>query len=250
MIKTVCKPYGWWIEKIRSQDPFTFVRYGDGELNAIAHGRRTKNGDGHTLRNKQMRRQLIRSITQPGQAPNYYRSLWMDDRCQPVEQIARNWIPKNAPGLTWYNALAIHFKNISGENYPYFKTMRELAFPIVIIGPQHLRAINQVGCFDYAGFVEVPYRRAYFAKDRILEEALVFESPCLYSIHAGPPSPIFAHQLWKERGDSCIILDLGSILDGYVSARYGGPVEGGGPITRKFWKRRATHKLLMRNLHG
>jgi hypothetical protein len=56
--------------------------------------------------------------------------------------------------------------------------------------------------------------------------------------------------LWKERGDSCAILDLGSILDGYCSARYGGTVEGSAPITRKFWKKRATRELLRRNLTG
>ncbi len=192
---------------------------------------------------------MRRSIIQPGNAPNYYRSLWMDGNCRPMERLARDHLEKITPsGVIWWNALAIHFKNISGQGYPYFQAMRNLKMPIVVIGPAHLRNIGKAGCFDYHGFVEVPAKNAYFARDRIIEEALSFPEPCLYSVHAGPPSPILDWILWKERGDTCIILDLGSILDGYCHPKFGGP--GGGRLTRKFWKKRATREILRRNLTG
>lgn len=245
-MRTKCLPYKFWLNLISSGKPFTFVRYGDGELNAMfwkprgKGGGRTRNGDGHTLRNKKMHRQMLRSFIQPGDAPNYYRSVWMDDDCQPAERLARNYLPNIMPQDTiLYNALAIHFKNIVGENYPYFKMMRNLKMPIIVIGPAHLRNLPKAGVFEYQGFVEVPYRRAYFAQERIIKEALDFPEPCLYTIHAGPPSPIFAYRLWKARGDTCQILDLGSILDGYC-----------GKNTRKFWRRRATPELIKRNLIG
>ncbi len=245
MIKTKCLPMEYWLGKIATGKPFTFVRYGDGEWNSVVWtsrkkgGGRTKNGDGHTLRNKKMRRQMIKSILRPGNDPNYYRTAWMDGDCQPMEILARRWIPEQASHITWYNALAIHFANISGDAFPYFKLMRNLNMPLVIIGPRHLRKLPQAGVFDYQGFVEVPYRRAYFAQERIIQEALEFPEPCLYSIHAGPPSPVFAYRLWKARGNTCQVLDLGSILDGYCGAR-----------TRKFWKKRATKQIMRRNLTG
>lgn len=247
----------YWLGKIATGKPFTFVRYGDGELNALfwtsrkKGGGRTRNGDGHSLRIKQMRRQMKKSIQQPGDTPEYYRSVWMNGNCQPVERLAQEHLTSISPvGAIWYNALAIHFANISGNAHPYFKLMRNLDMPLIIIGPKHLRKLPQAGVFAYQGFVEVPYRRAYFAQERIIEEALQFPEPCLYSIHAGPPSPILAYRLWKARGNTCQILDLGSLLDGYVSRRYGGPVKGGAPITRKFWKKRATKAILRRNLTG
>jgi hypothetical protein len=195
-----------------------------------------------------MRKDLIKSILQPGKAANYYRSVWMDDQCQPMEVLARRWIPEHAAHITWYNALAIHFKNVRGQNYPYFQTMRKLKMPIVVIGPEHLRKINKAGCFDYAGFVEVPAKNSYFARERIVEEALSYPSPCFYSIHTGPSSPVIAHMLWKERGQECIIADLGSILDGYCLPELGGP--GGGKRTRKFWRHRVTKQIVRRNLRG
>lgn len=253
-MKTICKSYEWWVDKLISQDPCTFVRYGDGELNAMiwtnrAHGGgRTKNGDGHTLRNKALRRMLRQSVKGPPNDAPYYRSLWMDATCQPMERLARDHLDRLFPNVTWYNALAIHFANVEGRNYPYFQAMRAQTRPVVVIGPEHLRAVDRAGCFDYDGFVQVPYRRAFFERDRIIEEALRFPSGTLYSIHAGPPSPVLAWMLWKERGARATILDLGSILDGYVAARYGGPVQGGSPITRTFWKKRATRAILRRNL--
>lgn len=254
-VKTKCLPYRFWVNLIKKEEPFTFVRYGDGELNAIfwvsrkKGGGRTRNGDGHTLRNKQMRKQLVKSIQQPGLAPNYYRSVWMSKDCRPMERLARDHLASITPkGMVWYNALAIHFKNISGQSHAYFQAMRNLKMPIVIIGGKHLRTLGKAGCFDYHGFVEIPGKNAYHACDRIIDEALAFPSPCFYSIHAGPPSPVFAWLLWRERGNECIIADLGSILDGYGHPRLGG--KGGGRLTRTFWRKRATPAILRRNLTG
>lgn len=248
MIKTCCKPYQWWLDLIRKEEPFTFIRYGDGEWASVV-GKKTKNCDGHNLRIPQMRRQIIRSIVDvPPDEPNYYRTVWMDGNCQPVENLANRWIPNRAPDVTWYNALAIHFANISGHNYPYFEAMRNLKMNIVVIGPQHLRGIKKAGCFGYHSFVQVPYRTAYNARDRIINQALEFKPPVFYSIHAGPPAPAFAWLLWRERGDTCIIADLGSILDGYGHKKFGG--KGGGALTRKFWRERATRQILQRNLRG
>lgn len=253
---TCCKSYDWWIDKIEAEEPWTFVRYGDGELNAMfwtnrEHGGgRTKNGDGHTLRNKELRADLRQSILQPGDAPNYYRSLWMDGNCQPKERLALDHLPTLAPSVTWYNALAIHFANVMGNNYRYFEAMRTQHRPVVVIGPKHLRYISRVGCFEYTGFIEVPYKNSYFVRERVIAEALRYPPNTLYSIHTGPSSPVIAWMLWMERGDTCAALDLGSILDGYVHERYGGPVKSGAALTRSFWRKRASKELLKRNLEG
>jgi hypothetical protein len=87
--------------------------------------------------------------------------------------------------------------------------------------------------------VQVPYHSAFFDCERIIDEALAFEPPVFYSIHAGPPAPVFAWRLWKERGKTCPIWDLGSILDGFCGAK-----------TRKFWKKRCTPDIIRRNLTG
>jgi hypothetical protein len=139
------------------------IRYGDGELNGMfwtnrkKGGGRTRNGDGHSLRVKEMREQLLKTVTQPGCAKNYYRSVWMDENCRPVERLAREYLVGMMPkDVILYNALAIHFKNIVGENYPYFQAMRNLKMPIVVIGPEHLKRLNTRGVFNYSGFVQVP----------------------------------------------------------------------------------------------
>lgn len=255
-MKTIVKRYRWWIAKLESGEPYTFVRYGDGEWNGMiwtnrgSGGGRTKNGDGHTLRNKELRELLRKSVKQPPNDSNYYRSLWLDGRGVPKERLAREHADRLFPGVTWYNALAIHFANIEGRNYPYFRAMRNQQRPVVVIGPEHLRGIAKRGCFNYDGFVTVPYRKAFFERERIVEQALEYPPNTLYSIHAGPPSPVIAWEIWKERGDTCCALDLGSILDGYVHERYGGDVQTGAALTRSFWKKRATPDILERNLRG
>jgi len=119
-----------------------------------------------------------------------------------------------------------------------------------VVGPNHLRAVSEVGCFDYTGFVQVPYHNAFFQRDRIVEEALQYPPDTLYSVHAGPPSPVIAWMIWQERGQTATILDLGSILDGYTHANYGGTVQSRAALTRSFWRRRATMDILRRNLEG
>jgi len=255
MLKTMTRPFQWWVDKIRSERPFTFVRYGDGELNAMfwcgrkKGGGRTKNGDFHTLRSPELRRLLKKSITQPGAAQNYYRSLWLDQNGRPRERLARDHLSTVSPeGVTWWNALAIQAALNAGRGHAFFQAMRGQERPIVLVGPEHLRKVNKAGCFNYAKFVQVPYRRAFFARERIVEDALEVEGPALYSVHAGPASPVIAWMLWKERGDVATVLDLGSILDGYPDKRFGGP--GQGKMTRSFWKKRATKAIIQRNLHG
>jgi len=138
-MKTIRKPYEWWIAKLEREEPWTFVRYGDGEWNAMVWtnrangGGRTRNGDGHTLRNKEMRSMLRKSIKQPPNDGNYYRSLWLDDNGEPHEKLARDHADNLFPGVTWYNALAIHFANVEGRNYPYFQAMRNQHRPVVVV---------------------------------------------------------------------------------------------------------------------
>ena len=255
-MKTVCKPFEWWVDQIEQEEPFTFVRYGDGEWNGMvwtnrAHGGgRTKNGDGHTLRNKELRAALRKSIKQPPNDAAYYRSLWMDGNCQPHERLAQEHADRLFPGVTWYNALAIHFANVEGRAYPFYWAMRNQKRPVVVVGPNHLRYIGKAGVFEPDGFVQVPYHNAFFARDRIVEEALTYPPDTLYTVHAGPASPVITWMIWQERGETCSALDLGSILDGYVHARYGGPVESGAALTRSFWKKRASREIVRRNLTG
>lgn len=233
--KTRCESYKFWCEKVRKCNPFAFTRYGDGEWTAIT-GHKMRNCDGHTLGNPKMRKQLINSILNPAPRSTFIRSLWMDKQCQPVEKVARRWIPKHANHITWWDGLMFNFANNDGRNFPFINTLRNLKLPIIVIGPQHLRKLNR-RVFDYAGFVQVPYRTAYFSMDRILEEALAFEPPVFYSIHAGPPAPIFTWKLWQQRKDSCVIMDLGSIFDGYC-----------GKKTRRAWREFITPKKARANL--
>ena len=169
-MKTKCKPYRWWINRIESCEPLTFTRYGDGEFKAI-RGTKKNNCDGHYLGNKKMRQELIQSIKQPGNAKNYIRGLWMTKNCQAQRQFGQNWQgwtrTNGLQHLVWWDGLMFNFANNDGRNWPFINVMRHLKLPIVVIGPRHLRSLdNEV--FDYAAFVEVPYRQAYSSRDRIL----------------------------------------------------------------------------------
>ena len=257
-MKTCCKPFSWYVEKVRKGKPWAFLRFGDGELNGMfwtnrKHGGgRTKNGDRHTLRNKNLRRALRRSVTQPPVDAEYYRALWMDANCQPMERLARDFLPKLAPDVTWYNALAIQAKLNAGQGYPFIKAIRDRSMPLIVIGPDHLRALGEVGVFDYDRFVQVPYRRAFFDRDRILGEAVsaVCEAgqPYMITIHAGPASPVITWDLWRAVGETCMIMDLGSVFDGFMSTKFGGPIKGNKPLTRKHWRKRCTQNIVDRNL--
>jgi len=255
-MKTCCKPYAWWVEKIEREEPFTLCRYGDGELNGMIWtnrehgGGRTRNGDGHTLRNPDLREALRQSIKQPPNDGNYYRSLWMDGNCRPKERLAREHLDCLFPAVTWYNALPIHFANVEGRAYRFYQALRHQRRPVIVVGPPHLRHVSTVGLFEYSGFVEVPYHSAFFDAERIVAEALACPPEALYTVHAGPAAPAIAWMLWKERGKTAAILDLGSIFDGYVHERFGGPVKQNKALTRSFWKKRATRAILKRNLTG
>lgn len=224
----------FYVDKIKRGQPFTFVRYGDGEFSAVIGDSRRRTGSGsHSLTIPQMRVDMRKSITQRHRADNYIMALRQTAMKLPIKK----WIRKHAPSLVWHDCTIFYKSSRKGRLYPFIKAVRQSGLPIVVVGPPWLRKMNGK-VFKLADFVGVPARNCYWHKKDIVKRILAFGKPAIITVSAGPPGKIIVYELFRRIGQHSFIFDLGSLWDVYCGKRSRQYMRGMKPGT------------IRRNLHG
>jgi hypothetical protein len=227
----------YYAKRIEDNEPFTFIRYGDGEWAAILNESRQRTGSGsHSLKFPKMQQALRRSLTECPHNENYIVAL----RQTAMKSAINQWIAQNANGLNWHDCTVFYKASKKGRLYPFVKAVKESALPLVVVGPRWLRKLSRV--FKGMTFVEIPPRDCWKKHDEIVTRTLaVANGGAIISISAGPPAKVFAWRLYKEfeqRGQHNFILDLGTLWDPYCGKR-----------SRQYMKR-MTPDTIRRNTHG
>lgn len=219
---------------INAHQPFSFVRYGDGEWSAITGDKRRRTSSGsHTLIIPQMRQDLRCSVREHHQASNYVMSL----RQTAMKPHIRKWINANAPLVAWHDCTVFYKASRKSQLYPFIEAVRNCGLPIIVVGPPRLRKLNGP-VFKLARFVDIPNRDCYHQKKQILKRVLDFGEPAIITISAGPPAKIMVYELYRRIGDHSTVLDLGSLWDVYCGKR-----------SRQYHKS-MTKETIRRNLRG
>jgi hypothetical protein len=228
------------VNLIENSQPFTFIRYGDGEWSAILNDRRRRTGSGsHSLKFPGMQIRLRQSLQQCPRVKNYIVALRQTAMKKPIN----HWIAQNATGLSWHDCTVFYKASKHGRLYPFIKALRQSKLPKIVVGPPWMRKLNGP-VFKMAAHVEIPPRDCWLKHKEIVGRVLDFGEPAIIMISAGPPAKVFAWEFYQEIGKHSFILDLGTLWDVYCTRH------NGKRIRSRQYMRRMTKETIRRNLHG
>jgi len=206
----------YYVDMINAGQPFTFIRYGDGEWSAILGDRARTSSGSQALRVPELKDAMSQSIKRAWQADNYFPAL-RPTSFNKSPAIA-NWLRANTPAwVKWHKCTVFYLASRKGRLHPFIEALRNLKMPIVVVGPQRLRALND-RAFPIAHFIEIPGKDCWIEKRKILDRCVAIKEPALFTFTAGPAAKPMAWKLFNHVGKHSFILDVGSLLDIYVGS--------------------------------
>lgn len=201
------------VDDLQAGKPFAFVRYGDGEFNALL-GREGETCDGQPyshalgmdlLRTLACSRDYIYAL-----GPRAAQGLGLN-----VEEFMR----RRGLHIEWHDSEVLIDASVRGELWPFVEALRQRK--VLTVGPGHLR---HNPAYAPVAFVETPAKDAYKALARlyheILREAYQADVICF---SAGPAAKILIYDLFPHLGQTHSLIDVGSVFDWYCgvnSRRY------------------------------
>lgn len=231
---------GFYVKRLVDGEPYSFVRYGNGEWDCIFKNR-ARTGSGSQALTPALRMALMKSLIKSPQDENFFlamQSRTFLTRCGllgPAEQ----WLKSNAPNAKWYCGEVFHTASIKQKLYPLVEQLRKMQ--VVVVGPTYLRALEG-NTFKYAKFVPVQgrdcftqYKSLYLS---ILNVSQGLKKPVVISFSAGPAAKVLIHDLYSQIGKDTFLIDFGSVWDPYS-----------GKNTRRYHGR-LTPAIKRRNLTG
>ena len=189
------------IARIESREPFSWVRYGNGEWDLIlGRGKRTGSGSQwftHSLR-EAMRETVIHhhGKVMARQSEQYLRKVGLWGKSQ-------MWLKASRIEIDWQSGEVLHRASLAGELGPFVQALNDPLF----VGPQWLESLRISGdvmpipeqdCWDDVRAIEVAIRQ--HGEGRTV------------CISAGPAAKVLIHRL---HGENMQLIDCGSLWDVY-----------------------------------
>jgi len=207
-------PLSFYVELLKARTPFTFARWGDGEiLTAYGHefiGRRNSNGCTFTQSLSDDLRRVLKA-NRP-----YYHGLLLIARSKRAAEVQK-LCAEHSISMQWVDGDVILNACIKGRLWPLIEQVRQ--YKILYVGNERLRGLNGrgAGFFDYSVYVKPPPQNAHTVKAEI--ERLVWENVEKHAIDfigwsAGLASKVFIDDTYA-RFPAITQIDFGSSFDGY-----------------------------------
>lgn len=197
------------IDKINNKQPFSFVRYGDGEWNAIFQ-KNGNNCDGHEYFSDMGT--ALANIVKSN--PNYYlgmQSLAMNTQGDRINKFIDDYYIS----IEWVDADILHHANIAGKFDILFKALNN-SF-VIMVSPAHLKGMKDYFSYDY--FIEIPDKNCWTTKDKTIAQTAnaidKLETPVVL-FTASMAANYYIDILYYMYGKSIIMIDAGSIFEPYI----------------------------------
>lgn len=201
----------YYVGLISSRKPFSLLRYGDGEWNAML-GVKGANCDGHEYF-PQMGRDLISSL-QHNYSAHYG---WLTVSHHAGMEAILSLIEKNKIEVRWVNGDVFLEASVAGKLWPFIQVVRSRR--TIYVGPRHLLGLKDKGVFSPLQFIEVPLKNCYLERAKIIKEVLLavrLLNPEIVLFSSGMPTKVMIDQLYPDIGDKVSLIDMGSVFDPYV----------------------------------
>jgi hypothetical protein len=220
----ISHPLSYYVDLLKENKPFCFVRYGDGEWLTILgfYGLHNSNGCTFTRELSEDLRAVLKR-----QNPYYHAILKVAKRERDVNfngglvpyglSSISKFLDDNKIGLYWYNGDVLLNANLEGKLWPLIEQIRKRR--ILYIGNERLRGLNGrgVGLFDFITYIQVPPQNTHSIKAQLVETVKTFIPK--YKIDfigwsAGLASKVFIDEVFMAYPDVTQI-DFGSTFDAF-----------------------------------
>lgn len=205
-----------YIDRLKNNKYFSFVRYGDGEWNAL-FGVRGMAGRAQKLSlafHEDMKKALLEGSKFTGVFFGIQRYA-----LGRMRNGIKVFLIKNSLNISWVDADVFHRASRDGSAFPLIKILREKK--MVIVGPDFLKHLSKQ-TLPHTRFVEIPSKNSYGRKDEILKAILTMNkeigNDVVYSFSSGPSAEVFILNLHKRMPQNFFI-DFGSFWDIFVGRR-------------------------------
>lgn len=211
----------YYVGLIDSGQPFSFVRYGDGEYQRMIPGMKEK----IRQQEPELSDALVKTL-QLSHERSYFVASQPEDTLQKLgcHDPVVKWVDANTPDIVWHNGDVFHRASSRGKLYPLVKALQE--YKVVVVGPSWLTALP-----FYDSFIEIPHdtkkghtfdSRSWSMLDRFQEQILKHKN-CIVSISCGAAAKVLIHRLHAKMNMHSWLIDFGSLWDIYCehpSRRY------------------------------
>jgi hypothetical protein len=209
MIKINNNDINFYIDLLKSDNKFSFTRWGDGEW-LCALGADGQNCDGHFYFSE-MKNGLNKALDNP---KGYFLATWpktegmMTNIWDAIQdRLKYSNIKEWVDGSVWEEAaMGGNLKNL-------IEQLEKMNFIIVSEPSKKELPMN------YTDFVEVPTTNCFSEKEKIKEEMLLmcekYNSP-VFGLSASMTTNVIVDELYDEIGDKCWMIDLGSIWEPFL----------------------------------
>lgn len=197
---------------LERREPFTYVRYGDGEWLSIL-GLVGRNCDGHDFLPDTLGRELAESL-------DYFGGAWTDEshvytglNAVAFQEPVRRYLVEH--GIAW-TAPAVSDSSFTSGWFPrstlrFIRALKSFSGTKVLVGPGHLRPVaGALGCRH----VIAPSTDCYLDLDRMERECRA-AGPALVTVCASMASECLVYRLHRDRPRASYV-DCGHIFDPFV----------------------------------
>lgn len=206
--------------RLRQRAPCAFVRYGDGEFNAIL-GAAGQNCDGHAYF-PDLGTALAKTLREPrGRRSENYLYALGPKAAQGMRECVTAWLRENAPALLWHDTEVFLRSSLTGELYPLVSALNQRR--VVFVGAAHLVRLWERNLMrPPQAHVVTPDVNAWLDKNRIAQDILQVVrqtnpnrqlDAVLFS--AGMLSKVLIWELYPLLGNEMSLWDTGSLFDMY-----------------------------------
>lgn len=200
-------PYGidFYVAALKSDKPFSFVRFGNGEWNCIFKLARTTGSKSQDLTAPGLRNGLIQAVNLD--SPFYWRAIQSPGYLKKLELWPRieSYFPR---GVEFHPADVFHGASRDGKLFPLIEQLRKMN--VVVVGPKHLSKLDTI--LNVVEFIEVEPANCYRNSSRTFGRVLGSKGNVI-SFSAGPTAKVLINLLHPVMDR--FLIDFGSLWDIY-----------------------------------
>jgi hypothetical protein len=229
----------FYASRVRDNDPFTLVRYGEGDLRLAvptlvakgddprSRGKRDTQANAKMWAIKSARILFRRTLEDLHRSPRYFPALWHLNIMQRSNRLERieEWLSEIGlddvefhDGSVWRIAVEKH------QLGTMMNAIRASSLPIVVVAPKRMESIQNR--LPVAKFITSPIPCGPNVVSIFVEEILAVDEPALIILSAAAAAKVLIHRLFPSIGEHSFMIDFGASLDGLCGNRvrgYHGP---------------------------
>jgi len=212
----------YYAGRIIANDPFSLVRYGEGEWRVVVPEMHVKKqrvfSEWHTEEAQDAMRETLLGYHQD---ERYLPAIWhqryyaKNGRLRKIQR----WLTENELGdIPWHDGRLFRRATERDRVHVIVEAIRECPLPLVIVGPGRIEEKMREK-FKIERFISIHPTHAYNHRGKTVGEILKIDTPSLVSFSAGGTANILIHRLFPFIGEESFLIDFGALWEGLAGKR-------------------------------